>query len=255
MNPEMVIQELNSAIQKAEALLETMVAKSGGPAPTAEKRVLPEAKPLAAEMPHKPKGQGDSDEEVSDQAAVVVADKQGQKQDESDGHAKSDVGDLELTGQGKVVDGRVEAEGKAKIRLTDDLSLETLFKTDSKKSAFGGSVLFNAGSNASIATKAMFDTKGGHSLEAVMKLKGDGFELDSALGQSSKSGANASLDLLAKPIDHLEVGAGMKISEREGIMGTASVEYNPDPNVSIGGEVEVDSHGDVEGKVSLKIKF
>ena len=88
-----------------------------------------------------------------------------------------------------------------------------------------------------------------------MKLKGDGFELDSALGQSSKSGANASLDLLAKPIDHLEVGAGMKISEREGIMGTASVEYNPDPNVSIGGEVEVDSHGDVEGKVSLKIKF
>ena len=144
MNPEMVIQELNSAIQKAEALLETMVAKSGGPALTAEKRELPEAKPLAAEMPHKPKGQGDSDEEVSDQAAVVVADKQGQKQDESDGHAKSDVGDLELTGQGKVVDGRVEAEGKAKIRLTDDLSLETLFKTDSKKSAFGGSVLFNA---------------------------------------------------------------------------------------------------------------
>ena len=260
MRPESVIKELDGAIRKAESLLDTMMAKSHGPARTTEKRPLADKTPVVAEAPRKPEELGDSlhnaYKEASDEAALAVTEAQEQNNDgKVDVHAKSKKGDVEITGRGKVVDGLVEGEAKAKFRLTEDVSVETLLKTDSKKTAFGGSVLFNAGTNASVATKAIFDTKGGYALETGLKLKGDGFALDSAIGQSTKLGANASMDVLVSPMDNLEFGAGMKVSEREGIMGSGSIEYKPEPNVTIGGELEVDAHGDVEGKVSLKIKF
>jgi len=69
---------------------------------------------------------------------------------------KATYQDVTVSGKSKIDDdGNVEGETKIKVKPSDDVQFESVMRTGSGGSSFGGSVLFGAGTNATLGASAI----------------------------------------------------------------------------------------------------
>jgi hypothetical protein len=161
-----------------------------------------------------------------------------------------------VSGRSKIDDeGNVEGENKVKVDVSDQLQVESVLATGTGGTSFGGSVLFNAGQNATLGASATAHSVDGLSTEASMMLKGDGVKVEGTFGYSDKAGAKGEIDLTFNPNDYLEIGAHVKGSEIAGVKYGGHLEVKPSKNVSFAIEGEGDDKGNTEARAGLKIKF